>query len=92
MPTAFSQLKGGDLGFTGYAEVVPDNLQSLAAQFGHNAAAVYVGTGGHLSVRDKTDTNVLFKNVPSGTVLPITVRYVNSAGTTAADIVALFHE
>ena len=76
----------------GFAAVVPDDLQSLAQQIKHIADALYVGTGGHVSLKDRSGSTVLFKNVPSGALLDVQATYVNSAGTTAGDIVALFHE
>lgn len=50
--------------------------------------ALWVGTAGDLTVRFGTDTNVVIKNVPAGTLLPIRPTQIRNA-TTAADIVAL---
>jgi len=55
--------------------------------------ALFVGVGGDVSlvpVASAADTGVVFKNVVSGTILPIQSRRVNSTGTTATDIVALY--
>ena len=53
--------------------------------------AVYVGTGGDLTVivRDDTDA-VPMTNIPSGSVVPIMARIVKSTGTTATGLVALY--
>ncbi len=54
-------------------------------------AALYVGTGGDLSVRmagDASDSTVVFKNVADGSFLPIVVKAVLVA-TTASDILAI---
>lgn len=52
--------------------------------------ALYVGTGGTISVLMNDGTTAVFKNVPSGSILPIRIRRVNSTGTvTAADLLAL---
>ena len=52
--------------------------------------ALYIGTGGDLTVIMARDTApVLLKNVPSGSLLPMRVSIVKVTGTTAADIVAL---
>jgi hypothetical protein len=52
--------------------------------------ALYVGTGGDVAVRFQGDVaDTVFKNVPSGNVLPIAPSFVRAA-TTAADIVALY--
>lgn len=51
--------------------------------------ALYVGTGGDLTVDTPAQSNVVFKAVPAGSVLPVAVLRVKAA-TTAADIVALY--
>jgi hypothetical protein len=52
--------------------------------------ALYVGTGGDVAVRGvRGDADVLFRNVPAGSVLDVRARFVRATGTTAADIVAL---
>jgi hypothetical protein len=56
---------------------------------------IYVGTGGDLAVvmagEDlATETVVVFKNVASGSILPIRVRQIRTTLTTATDIIALF--
>lgn len=65
-----------------------------------NARALYVGTGGNVAVdmmgtvggNSPGVTGVVFVSVPSGTILPVSVRRVLNvgAGTTATNIVALF--
>lgn len=53
--------------------------------------ALFVGTGGNLTLRMPGDTaDVILKNVPSGTTLTIRPSHVRATGTTAADIVALY--
>lgn len=53
--------------------------------------ALYVGTGGNLSVVMGDDENtVTFNNVSSGAIFPIQVFKVLSTGTTASNIVALW--
>ena len=55
------------------------------------ARALFIGTTGNVRVgvsRGDT-TGVLFKNVPSGTVLPVQAWQVFATNTTATDIVAL---
>lgn len=64
-------------------------------------ACLYIGTGGNVKVRMESSTatnkvDVIFKNVASGSFLPIQVVKVfgtdagGTLGTTADDIVALF--
>ena len=52
--------------------------------------AVYVGTGGDITLRSADDaTDVVFRNVPSGFILSVRVRAVRGSGTTASDLVGL---
>jgi len=56
------------------------------------ARAIYVGTGGDLSIELQNDTPgtaTVFKNIPSGTMLDLRVRRVRTA-TTAADLVEIW--
>ena len=56
------------------------------------AEALYIGTGGNLSLvlfGNKGEKPVVFKNVPDGTFLNMSVLQVMKKGTTAKDIVAL---
>ena len=76
--------------FNGYAAITPNDFVSVVAQAGKAAESLYVGTSGNVSVVGIQGTTVLFKNVPSGTVLSIKAITVNATGTTAADIVALY--
>lgn len=58
----------------------------------HNFRAIYIGTGGDLAVlmsEDGTSTPVVFKNVPSGTMLPISIKQVRLTATTALDLVGV---
>ncbi len=51
--------------------------------------ALYVGTGGDISVIMDGGQTVTFANVPDGTILPIRVSRVRSTGTDASDIVSI---
>lgn len=51
--------------------------------------ALYVGTGGHLSVRMLSGETLMLSNVLSGSFLPLRVTRVLSTGTTAAALVGL---
>lgn len=66
-----------------FAKSDTDNLDYVSR-------ALFVGTGGDVAAVSADDDVVTFKNVPSGSVLPIRVKRVNSANTTAADFVALY--
>ncbi len=66
--------------------IVPDNQQELAVA----TKALFVGTGGDLALVPIRGTNpVIFRNVPSGSILDVRVRVVMATGTTATDIVGL---
>ncbi len=50
--------------------------------------AIYVGTGGDIALRLIGDsTTAVYKNVPSGTWMPMLADQVLSTGTTASDII-----
>lgn len=51
--------------------------------------AIYVGTGGDVNAVREDGTAVLFRNVPSGFILPIRCFRIKAAGTTASDLVVL---
>lgn len=54
-------------------------------------AALYVGTGGDITVTMASGQSVTFKNVPNGTFLPIAASKVTGVanGAIAGDIIAL---
>ncbi|HEY0147557.1 MAG TPA: hypothetical protein VGB70_00990 [Allosphingosinicella sp.] len=53
--------------------------------------ALFVGTGGDVMLRGAGGgADVLFKNVPDGSVLPVRAQFVRATGTTASDIVGLY--
>ena len=53
--------------------------------------AIYVGTGGTIVMRGAGGgVDVSFRKVADGTIIPFRALFVRAAGTTAADIVALY--
>lgn len=76
--------------YNSYLAVTPDDFRTLVTTNHKKAWALFIGTGGHVSVKGSDGNSVTFKNVPSGTLLPIHVVEINANGTTAQDIVALF--
>jgi hypothetical protein len=66
----------------GFAIVPAD--QDLA----QTAIGLFIGTGGDLAVTTYKGTVLTFKNVTSGSIIPIIVNRV-AAATTAADIIGL---
>ena len=71
---------------TNHFAVTPANT----GEFTDVARALYVGVGGDVSVVSLNDQTVVYKNAPSGTIIPIRCKRVNSTGTTATDIVGMF--
>ncbi len=66
--------------------IAPDDVADLPGA----TKAVYVGTGGDITARPVDgDSDVTFRNVVSGTILPVRLRAVRAGGTTAADLVGL---
>lgn len=67
--------------------VTPSNDTDLATK----PAALFIGVGGDVVV-DMADTGstITFKNVPSGTFMPILVNRVRATNTTATNIVAVY--
>lgn len=65
--------------------VIPNDSQPLPVV----PKALYVGTGGHVTVRCVDDSvDVVFRNVPSGGLVRVRASHVRASGTTASDIVA----
>lgn len=65
--------------------VTPDD----AAPLPRLPKALYVGTGGDVALCCVDDSvDVIFKNVPTGSIIRARARFVRSTGTTAANILA----
>jgi hypothetical protein len=53
--------------------------------------ALWIGVGGDVKVHlVGSSAAVVYKNVPSGSILPVRAQYVWSTGTTATNIVAMY--
>jgi hypothetical protein len=53
--------------------------------------AVFVGTGGTIVMRGNGDAaDQTWKNIPSGAIVPFRPSHIRAAGTTAADMLALY--
>lgn len=71
------------------ASVTPHDTTELA----YITRGLYVGTAGDVTVvMAGSGTDITFKAVPAGTILPIRVKIVKDTGTTqaAGDIIALW--
>lgn len=54
------------------------------------ASAIYVGSGGNVSVVTEGGDTVTFSNVPAGTTLVIRVTRIRATSTTATNIVRMW--
>lgn len=69
-----------------FAAVTKSDTDNFTTQ----CRALYIGVGGDVVVLAPDGTLATFKNVASGSILPVKAKRVNSTSTTATDIVALF--
>lgn len=60
----------------------PDNSVTFAY-----CRAIYVGTGGNLSVVTEAGETVTLTNIADGTIIPLAVVSIRATGTTASGIV-----
>lgn len=65
--------------------IIPDDANYLS----EITRAIYVGTGGDVSVIMKSGETVSFVALNSGAILPIRAARVNATGTSASNIVGL---
>jgi hypothetical protein len=54
------------------------------------ASAIYIGSGGNVSVITEGGDTVTFSNVPAGTTLVIRVTRIRATSTTATNIVRMW--
>ena len=68
-----------------FVAVVPSDATFLPA----GCRGIYVGVTGDVSLNDEDNVNTVFTAVPVG-FMPCGARRVNSTGTTATNMVALY--
>lgn len=83
------EFKGQTPGLTGPAFAAQIIIPANGRELDYVTRAVYVGSAGDLSAEMINGDVVTFKNVPSGTVLPVRVRRIRNSDTTASDIIGL---
>jgi hypothetical protein len=67
--------------------IMPDDATPLSSV----PKALYIGNGGDIAMRGAGDTaDSVWRNVPSGAVLPFRALYVRATGTTADAMLALY--
>ena len=90
MPDSTEQFGGLEVKMTapgdGAIAVTPHDSTKLTKY----ARALYVGGTGNVTCLCRDESVVTFTAVPAGTILPIRVQRVNSTGTTATSIVAIY--
>lgn len=52
--------------------------------------ALWVGTGGNMSIVMADGNTAVFANVPGGTLLPVAAMRVNATGTTTSNVLAVY--
>lgn len=57
-----------------------------------NVRSLFIGGDGNVAVTTAKGTTLTFTGVVAGSILPVMVTKVLSTGTTATNIVALYHE
>ena len=82
---AYSVPKAGDVGIDGFG-VTPNDSNT----FDRHPRALYVGTGGDVTIRTPQGSTLAFKNVPDGGYVFCRCDQVRATGTDASDIVALY--
>jgi hypothetical protein len=82
----FSQSQPLGLSARNGAVVTPNNDEDLSFV----TRAVYVGTGGNLNVDLAGGQTIVIPSVPAGAFLPICVKRIRAASTTATGIVAFW--
>lgn len=69
------------------AAVTPNNDADLPNGI---CRALYIGGGGNVVLDTLNNTSITFAGLQAGTILPLNVRRVRAASTTATNIVALY--
>lgn len=70
------------------------SVNVAAGVSGLNSAALYIGTSGDLEVQpvgNNAGDTIVFRNIPSGSFLPVIVSAIISGGnSTAQDVIAYY--
>jgi hypothetical protein len=66
--------------------VTPHDTAALASL----PKAIYIGTSGNITLRAIDSTqDVVFFNVPSGSIIDVRAKFIRATGTTAANMIGL---
>ena len=72
------------------ADVTPNDSADLSQDSLIYVGTGFIETGGNLKVTAVDGNTVTFKNIKSGTFLPVVVRRVWATGTTVSDLIAMW--
>ena len=67
-----------------------DVVTSDSTDLSSTTRALYIGVGGNAAVVMPDGSVVVFKNLQTGSILPIRAKRVNAIDTTASFIIALY--
>lgn len=71
--------------------VTPSDTDNISHPTGETfTKGLYVGSAGNLNVVMANGDAITFTSVAAGSLLPLSVKRVNSASTTAANIIAVY--
>jgi len=72
--------------------VTPSDTDTIPSISGgvNNGCVLYVGVGGDVRVETSGGDDVVFKNLPTGSFVPVQVVKVFATNTTATDIISLW--
>lgn len=73
-----------------YVSITPDDFRTMGQLTHQKAWAIFVGTGGNLTLKGSDGVIATFMNVPNGTLLPVHAVEIMATGTTASNLVALY--
>lgn len=65
--------------------IIPNDTLNLV----ETTRAIYVGGGGAITLTLLSGTQLVFANIPSGTMLPVRAVLIKATGTDASDLVGL---
>ncbi len=63
----------------------------VGTDFSYPCAAIYVGTGGDITVKMDGTGTVVFYNVPDGGILPVRAKQVTAVAGGASNLIALIN-
>lgn len=82
------------MGFVPTNKVIQQAIKAVSvtldADLTEPGAVLFIGTGGDVKVTTIAGDVAVFKNLPDGSILPVHIKRVHTASTTASDLLALY--